>query len=68
MTRDASQTKFQVWFLNVSEVLLKGSTSSEQAELYAVIKEQIHNERLYEKVGEFKPRETLKIFLAPDSK
>jgi hypothetical protein len=61
----AEGDNLQVWY--VGDGLLKGSTSSEQAERYAFIKKQIHNEKLL-KVGEFKPREKLKIYLAPDSK
>ena len=41
--------------------LLRGRTFAAQAELYAFIKKNIHNDTLYREAWEFKPAEGIKL-------
>jgi hypothetical protein len=54
----------RTWMLDADSPLLKDRTFSTQAEFYVFIKKNIHNEKLYSPVREFKPVENLKLGLS----
>jgi hypothetical protein len=55
------QGNLRVWMIDKESPLLRGRTFAAQAELYAFIKKNIHNDTLYREAWEFKPAEGIKL-------
>jgi hypothetical protein len=55
------QGNLRVWMIDKESPLLRGRTFAAQAELYAFIKKNVHNDTLYREAWEFKPAEGIKL-------